>query len=89
MYPPSSYVGNYPFLFAKYHANRYLSVAHCHADSKYDTRGEESADKCAWKFGTESTTSNGSKYNITLGGKQYLIQQNWVNASGGYCAMSY
>ena len=55
----------------------------------YDTRGEENADKCAWKFGTESTASNGSKYNITLGGKQYLIQQNWVNASGGYCAMSY
>ncbi len=55
----------------------------------YDTRGEENADKCAWTFGTESTASNGSKYNITLGGKQYLIQQNWVNASSGYCAMSY
>ena len=55
----------------------------------YDTRGEENADKCAWTFGTESTASNGSKYNITLGGKQYLIQQNWVNANGGKCAMSY
>ena len=55
----------------------------------YDNRGEENADKCAWTFGTESTASNGSKYNITLGGKQYLIQRNWVNASGGYCSMSY
>ncbi len=55
----------------------------------YDRRGEENADKCAWTFGTESTASNGSKYNIVLGGKEYLIQQNWVNASGGYCAMSY
>lgn len=55
----------------------------------YDRRGEENADKCAWTFGTESTASNGSKYNITLGGTNYLIQQNWVNASGGYCAMSY
>jgi hypothetical protein len=55
----------------------------------YDTRGYENADKCAWTFGTESTASNGSKYNVTLGGKQYLIQQNWVNASGGYCAMHY
>ena len=55
----------------------------------YDTRGNENADKCAWTFGTESTAANGSKYNITLGGAQYLIQQNWVNASGGYCAMSY
>jgi hypothetical protein len=56
----------------------------------YDTRGNENADKCAWTFGTESTAANGSKYNITLAdGGKYLIQQNWVNASGGYCAMSY
>jgi Phosphate-induced protein 1 conserved region len=55
----------------------------------YDSRGEENADKCAWTFGTESTASNGSKYNVTLGSRQYLIQRNWVNASGGYCAMSY
>jgi Phosphate-induced protein 1 conserved region len=55
----------------------------------YDAKGEENADKCAWTFGTEKTASNGSKYNITLGSRNYLIQQNWVNASGGYCAMSY
>jgi hypothetical protein len=55
----------------------------------YDTRGQENADKCAWTFGTESTAPNGSLYNISLGGAQYLIQRNWVNASGGYCAMSY
>jgi hypothetical protein len=55
----------------------------------YDSRGAENADKCAWTFGTESTASNGSKYNVTLGSRHYLIQQNWVNASGGYCAMSY
>jgi len=55
----------------------------------YDRRGAENADKCAWTFGTESTASNGSKYNVTLGGKNYLIQQNWVNANGGLCAMSY
>jgi hypothetical protein len=55
----------------------------------YDTRGYENADKCAWTFGTTSTAANGSKYNVTLGSVQYLIQQNWVNASGGYCAMSY
>ena len=28
-----------------------------------------------------TTASNGSKYNITLGTRNYLIQQNWVNAS--------
>jgi len=26
---------------------------------------------------------------MTLGARQYLIQRNWVNASGGYCATSY
>ena len=55
----------------------------------YDNRGEENADKCAWTFGTTHTASNGSVYNVTFGSRQYLIQRNWVNASGGYCAMSY
>jgi hypothetical protein len=55
----------------------------------YDRRGQENADKCAWTFGAESTASNGAKYNMTLGGKNFLIQQNWVNAGGGYCALSY
>ena len=55
----------------------------------YDRRGYENADKCAWTFGTQQTASNGSKYNITLGSREYLIQQNWVNAGGGYCAVSY
>ena len=54
----------------------------------YDTRGAENADKCAWTFGTEFT-SNGARANITLGGTNMLIQQNWVNASGGYCSMHY
>ena len=40
-------------------------------------------------FGTTSTAGNGSKYNMTLGSRQYLIQQNWVNASGGFCAKSH
>ncbi len=55
----------------------------------YDRRGNENADKCAWTFGTTSTASNGSAYNIVLNGTEYLIQRNWVNASGGYCSMSF
>src|SRR5213079_3370419 len=55
----------------------------------YDNRGQENADKCAWTFGTTHQAVNGSLSNVTLGGKQYLIQRNWVNASGGYCSMSY
>jgi len=55
----------------------------------YDRRGQENADKCAWTFGTTSTLPDGSLYNVTLGGSKYLIQRNWVNAAGGYCAMQY
>ena len=55
----------------------------------YDTRGAENADKCAWTFGTTQTAANGSKYNMTLGSMHYLIQRNWVNASGGFCALSF
>jgi hypothetical protein len=55
----------------------------------YDTRGAENADKCAWTFGTTYTTGNGSQANMNLGGLNFLIQRNWVNASGGYCAQKY
>ena len=54
----------------------------------YDRRGYENADKCAWTFGATKVT-NGAHWNMTLGGLNFLIQQNWVNASGGYCALSY
>ncbi len=54
----------------------------------YDANGDESADKCAWTFGTTYPAINGSLANMNLGGFDYLIQQNWVNASGGYCALS-
>ena len=53
----------------------------------YDKRGAENADKCAWTFGTTYVVSNGSKANMRLGSRDYLIQRNWVNASGGYCAL--
>jgi len=54
----------------------------------YDTRGYENADKCAWTFGT-TYTANGAMANVKLGTRDFLIQQNWVNAAGGYCSMSY
>ncbi|PWT97838.1 MAG: hypothetical protein C5B51_30485 [Terriglobia bacterium] len=55
----------------------------------YDRSGAENADKCAWTFGQEYTTGNGSKANMNLGGKDFLIQQNWVNSGRGYCALSF
>lgn len=55
----------------------------------YDRRGYENADKCAWTFGLTFQLPNGSYANMNLGGLNFLIQRNWVNASGGYCALSY
>ena len=54
----------------------------------YDNAGNENADKCAWTYGTMYSAINGSSANMNLGGFDYLIQRNWVNASGGYCALS-
>lgn len=69
------------------------------ADGWFNTQGAENGDLCAWTFGNTSTCSdggcsggsgaNGASYNMTLGAKQYLIQQNWVNANGGFCALRY
>jgi len=54
----------------------------------YDRRGNENADKCAWTFGT-TYTSNGATANMKLGGKDYLVQRNWVNAGSGGCLQHY
>jgi hypothetical protein len=55
----------------------------------YDRRGNENADKCAWTFGTTYQAANGALANMKLGARDFLIQRNWVNAAGGYCALSY
>ena len=54
----------------------------------YQGRYQENADKCAWTFGSTYSV-NGALANMRLGNRDYLIQQNWVNALGGYCAKSY
>ncbi len=55
----------------------------------YDSSGNENADKCAWKYGSTYTAPNGSRANMKLGARDFLIQQNWLNANGGSCALSY
>lgn len=55
----------------------------------YDSTGNENADKCAWKFGTTFKTSSGATANVTFNSRNWLLQQNWVNAGGGYCSLSY
>jgi hypothetical protein len=53
----------------------------------FDSRGFENADKCAWTWGTIYSTSFGGIANIKVGGKDFLVQRNWL-ASGG-CATSF
>ena len=50
----------------------------------FDSRGYENADKCAWNFGT-TFSAGGSVANIVVGGKNFLVQQNWVNSGSGGC----
>jgi len=58
-------------------------------DAWYDNSGNENGDKCAWNFGTTYTTANGSTANMKIGAKDFLVQQNWVNANGGGCRLSW
>ncbi len=55
----------------------------------YDANGAENADKCAWRFGTTYKVANTAYANVRLGTRDFLLQQNWVNAAGGSCALSY
>ncbi|MFN2603168.1 MAG: hypothetical protein ABR582_10480 [Gemmatimonadaceae bacterium] len=50
----------------------------------FDRRGYENADKCAWTWGTTST-AGGGYWNITIGTKHFLVQQNWINSGSGGC----
>ena len=63
----------------------------------FDASGYENADKCAWQFGTTSAAAGGGLKNMTIGARDYYIQQNWVNAQvtvdgalkNGACVTSY
>lgn len=57
------------------------------ATAWYDSRGEEGADKCSWKYGETWLAPNGAKANIRLNGKSYMIQQNWAIGKG--CSMGW
>jgi hypothetical protein len=49
----------------------------------------ENADKCAWRYGSIRRLPGGRVYNVNWGGKNFLVQQNWVpRTTGGYCSMS-
>jgi hypothetical protein len=48
----------------------------------------EMGDLCQTTFGTTYLLPNGAAYNLRFGARLYLVQQLWVNARGGYCALA-
>lgn len=65
-----------------------------HMDAWFDFKGNETADKCQWTFGSISRIPQGQPnsyavYNVQLSGRYFLLQQNWVNANGGSCGMGF
>ena len=65
------------------------SISDPNLNAWYDASGNENADKCAWNFGATYSAVGGGVANMKLGARDYLIQQNWLNANGGGCALSY
>jgi hypothetical protein len=51
----------------------------------FDSAGNEDADKCNFKFGPTQIAPNGSHFNQTFGGHNWLIQMEWENSRGGGC----
>jgi hypothetical protein len=64
------------------------TVTDPYVDAWYDASGQENADKCAWTFGTMFQTTSGAYANLTLDGKPYLVQRNWVPGSPGRCDLA-
>ena len=46
-----------------------------------DQYGEENGDKCAYTYGSTLVNRgpNNDYYNLSIGGKPFLVQRNWVN----------
>ena len=52
----------------------------------YTSNGAENGDLCNYNYGTTQTLADGTHYNATINGNNYLIQTIWENASPGFCA---
>lgn len=64
----------------------------------FDASGTEAGDKCSNTFAVASTctatsgcspsgASAGAKFNVTIGGMDYLLPELWENANGGKCVL--
>jgi hypothetical protein len=64
----------------------------------FDSSGQEDSDKCNFNFGTTSTCTStsicsaagkaaASRWNVSFGNNDWLIQTQWENAAGGRCVL--
>lgn len=54
----------------------------------FDRYGFENSTKCQGVFGPTYAAANGSRANIRIGFRDFLMQQNWVNTRKGHCALA-
>ena len=54
----------------------------------FDRYDLQNADKCDGQFGPTYLTASGARANLKRGQREYLIQENWVNAGKGRCALN-
>ena len=63
------------------YAHELVETTSNYANAWYDTAtGDENADICGWNFGTRLPGSPNA--NSVIGGKKWLVQQNWVPTLG-------
>ncbi len=54
----------------------------------YDVTFGENADKCAYTYGPNIYRTSTGAYNLVVGGKPFLVQQNWSNVKVEGCLLS-
>jgi hypothetical protein len=51
----------------------------------YDSQGQESSDKCAYRYGSTLDNNGLGYWNVTVGGKPFLVQMQWTNVKTQGC----
>ena len=60
-----------------------------HIDGSGEVGDLCNTSSAATTFGPTFTSLNGAHANMVLSGRQFLIQSNWLNSGGGFCAMGF
>jgi hypothetical protein len=53
----------------------------------FDSGGRENSGKCSGQLGPTQSCGTACKFNVVLGGNDWLLPENWINANGGSCGL--